>query len=54
MSGTVHGIWTLVVMISMLGVFAWAWSSRREADFKEAARLALDENNLNAEQEKSA
>ena len=47
MSGTVHGIWTLVLMIIILGVFAWAWSSKREADFKEAANLALDDSNLN-------
>jgi cytochrome c oxidase cbb3-type subunit 4 len=52
MSGTAHGIWTLVLMITMLGVFAWAWSSKRVVDFEEAANLALDTSNNNPEKEK--
>lgn len=53
MSGTVHGIWTLVLMVCILSVFAWAWSSKREADFKEAANLALDDSNINPERGES-
>lgn len=47
MSGTIHGIWTLVLMITVLGIYAWAWSSKREVAFKEAANLALDDRNNN-------
>ncbi len=53
MSGTVHGIWTLVLMITILSVFAWAWSPKRKADFKEAANLALDDSFNNPEKEES-
>jgi len=53
MSGTIHGIWTLVLMITVLGIYAWAWSSKREVAFKEAANLALDNSNNNPEKEES-
>jgi cytochrome c oxidase cbb3-type subunit IV len=53
MSATVHTIWTLVLMITVLGIYAWAWSSKREADFAEAANLALDDSFTNPEKEKS-
>jgi cytochrome c oxidase cbb3-type subunit 4 len=53
MSGTVHGIWTLVLMITMVGLFAWAWSSKREVAFKEAANLALDDSITKPAQEES-
>jgi cytochrome c oxidase cbb3-type subunit 4 len=53
MSGTVHGIWTLILIITMLGIYAWAWSSKREVAFKEAASLALDDSNNNPEKEES-
>lgn len=53
MSGTIHGIWTLILMITILGVFAWAWSSKREVAFKEAANLALDDSHSNPEKEES-
>ena len=40
---TLRGILTLVLMLAFLGVVVWAWSSRREKDFEEAARLPLDD-----------
>jgi cytochrome c oxidase cbb3-type subunit 4 len=52
MSGTVHGIWTLILMITVLGIYAWAWSSKRVVDFEEAARLPLDAGDMNPEEEK--
>jgi cytochrome c oxidase cbb3-type subunit IV len=53
MSATVHSIWTLVLMITVLGIYAWAWSSKRETDFAEAANLALDDSYTNPEKEES-
>ena len=53
MSATVHGIWTLVLMITVLGIYAWAWSSKRVVDFEEASRLPLDDSNINPEKEES-
>ncbi len=53
MSTTVHIIWTLILMITVVGIYAWAWSSKRVVDFEEASRLPLDEGNKNPEEEKS-
>lgn len=35
---------TVAALITFLGIVAWAWSSRRRADFEAAARLPLDED----------
>lgn len=53
MSATVHSIWTLILMVTMLGIFAWAWSSKREVAFTEAANLALDDSISNPAKEES-
>jgi len=53
-SGTIHGIWTLVLMSTVLGIYAWAWSSKREVAFKEAANLALDNSNNNPEKKEES
>lgn len=53
MSGTIHGIWTLVLMITVIGIYAWAWSSKREVAFKEAAMLAVDDSKYNPEKEQN-
>ncbi|MDX1442313.1 MAG: cbb3-type cytochrome c oxidase subunit 3 [Gammaproteobacteria bacterium] len=36
---TIRGLITLVVMLTFIGVWAWAWSSKRKHDFEEAANL---------------
>lgn len=41
---TIHAIWTVVLVIIFIGIIAWAWSGRRKADFDEAARLVLDDD----------
>lgn len=46
---SIHGIRTLILMIIILGIYAWAWSSKREVAFKEAANLALGNRNNNPE-----
>ena len=43
-AGTVHGIWTAVLLIVFIGIVAWAWSSKRKRDFDEAARLPLEDD----------
>jgi len=35
---------TVAALLTFLGIVAWAWSSRRRADFEAAARLPLDED----------
>ena len=34
---------TLLVMITFIVIVFWAWGSRRESDFTEAANLIFDE-----------
>ncbi len=41
------------MMVTVLGIYAWAWSSKRVVDFEEAAMLAVDDSNTNPEKEES-
>jgi cytochrome c oxidase cbb3-type subunit IV len=41
--GILSGIITGLLLLGFLGVVAWAYSARRNADFAQAARLPLDE-----------
>ena len=41
--GTLSGLVTAVLILAFIGLWIWAWSSARSADFDEAARLPLDE-----------
>jgi cytochrome c oxidase cbb3-type subunit 4 len=43
-SGTLSGIVTAILIVLFLGVWVWAYSSRRRAQFDEAARLPLEED----------
>ncbi|GGI75447.1 cytochrome oxidase [Shewanella hanedai] len=45
--GTIQGIITIVVMFTFIGIFAWAYSSRRKDQFDEAANLVFSEDELN-------
>ena len=35
--------YTVLMFVIFVGIFLWAWSSKRRADFNEASRLPLDE-----------
>ena len=39
----IQSIWTIVVMVTFLGIVAWAYSSKRKSSFDEAARLPFDD-----------
>lgn len=39
----ISGIATALMLVAFLGVWAWAWSKRRQHDFNEAAQLPLSE-----------
>ena len=44
---------TAVIFIAFIGIWIWAWSKRRKADFDESAQLPLKEDTyINNEQEK--
>jgi len=41
--GTVRGLITLALLLAFVGLVAWAYSSRRKADFDRMAQLPFDE-----------
>ncbi|MCL1125987.1 cbb3-type cytochrome oxidase subunit 3 [Shewanella surugensis] len=41
--GTLQGIITLIVMLTFVGIFAWAYSSRQKASFDDAANLVFSD-----------
>jgi len=43
-AGEWRGVFTVVMLVMFIGIFVWAWSSRRKTDFEEAAQLPLDED----------
>jgi len=40
----IAGIVTAILLVSFIAGTAWAYSSKRRADFEAAARLPLEEN----------
>ncbi len=40
----IQSIWTIVVMITFLGIVVWAFSSKRKSAFDEAARLPFEDD----------
>ena len=41
---TFRGFLTAVLFFSFVGLWIWAWSSRRKADFDASAALPLEED----------
>lgn len=46
----ISGIAIALMLLLFAGLVLWAWSGRRERDFKEAAALALEERAAPARQ----
>jgi cytochrome c oxidase cbb3-type subunit 4 len=42
--GIWRGLFTVFMFLAFIGVFFWAWSSRRKNDFNEAANLPLEQD----------
>ena len=42
----IQSIWTIVIMVTFLGIVVWAYSSKRKADFDEAARLPFEDEQI--------
>jgi len=50
MDGFIYqGIVVVLLMGGFIGLWIWAWSSKRKADFDEAASLPLEGENLNGD-----
>ena len=43
-AGILRGLFTAFMFIAFIGIFLWAWSSRRKQDFDEAANLPLEDD----------
>jgi len=39
-----RGILTAIIFIAFIGIWVWAWSGRRKADFEASAALPLEED----------
>lgn len=39
----IQALWSIVVLVTFLGIVFWAYSSKRKSDFDEAARLPFDD-----------
>ena len=39
-----RGLLTAILLFSFIGLWKWAWSSRRKADFDASASLPLEED----------
>ena len=48
---TVRGILTGVIFFAFIGIWVWAWSSRRKDEFDESAQLPLQDDNNNTPRE---
>jgi cytochrome c oxidase cbb3-type subunit IV len=46
----ISGILTGVLLVTFIGLWAWAWSRRRKADFDEAAHLPLEDSSAPAQE----
>ncbi|MFT5448007.1 MAG: cytochrome c oxidase cbb3-type subunit 4 [Gammaproteobacteria bacterium] len=44
MFASIHAWWTAALLVTFIGIVIWAYSSTRNEEFEEAARLALDED----------
>ena len=42
-----QSLWTIVVMVTFLGIVFWAFSSKRKSRFDEAARLPFEDDPQN-------
>ncbi len=42
----IQSIWTIVIMVTFLGIVAWAYSGKRKSAFDEAARLPFEDDPL--------
>lgn len=45
-AGIWSGVVTAVLMLAFLGGVGWAWSSRRKAEFDQAAQLPLEDDDV--------
>ncbi|MFQ2291807.1 cbb3-type cytochrome oxidase subunit 3 [Aeromonas enteropelogenes] len=52
--GTFRGLYTLLLMAIMIGIFIWAYSKRRKTAFDEAANLVFADDEQSGADKKNA
>lgn len=50
----IRGLLTAVLLFSFIGLWIWAWSSRRKADFDASAALPLEEDSYMSNNERES
>ena len=48
-AGFLHGIWTVILGVTFIGIVLWAFSSRRRTDFERAAQIPFTDEPTAAE-----
>ena len=43
-----HGLWTAALLVIFVGIVVWAWSGKRKGAFDEAARIPLEDDEMEA------
>jgi len=41
-----HGLWTAALLVIFVAIVVWAWSGKRKGAFDEAARIPLEDDEL--------
>lgn len=47
-----QSVWTVIAFVFFVGVVIWAWSGKRKKSFDEAARMALDDDETVADDQR--
>jgi len=50
----IQSLWSIVILITFIGIVLWAYSSKRKAAFDEAARLPFDDDELDGQNKPAA
>jgi cytochrome c oxidase cbb3-type subunit 4 len=43
-AASIHSWWTIALLVIFVGIVIWTWSDRRKAEFDEAARIPLEDD----------
>ena len=50
----IQSLWSIVILVTFIGIVLWAYSSKRKNTFDEAARLPFDDEELDSGNKPSA
>jgi cytochrome c oxidase cbb3-type subunit 4 len=50
----IQALWSIVILITFLGIVVWAYSGKRKSRFEEAARVPFDDEPSNEKNKPSS